>query len=93
LSGEVCLEEEVVGTYTPTGSRRSLNCRRILKQYRGMQSALWCLSVAGVAVGCHCLGAGRQYQPQPGWCLIPWPPHYPCVMEVEQGLGFTLGNK
>jgi hypothetical protein len=53
------------------------------KQYRSMQSTMWCLSVDGMVVVHHCCGGGSHHQPQPGCCLIPRLLHYPYVMEVE----------
>ena len=37
------------------------------------------------------LGGGSHLQPLLGWCLILLPPRHPCVMEVEQVLGFSGG--
>ena len=59
------------------------------KLLKSMWSAMWCLSVAGRLVAHQYLGGGSHLQPLPGCCLILLPPHHPCVMEVEQVLGFT----
>ena len=58
-----------------------------------MQSAMRCLSAAGrLAVVHHYLGGGSPLQPLPaGCCLVLLPPLHPCVMEVEQVLGFSGG--
>ena len=56
-----------------------------------MWSAMWCLSVAGRMVVHQYLGGGSHLQPLLGWCWILLPPRHPCVMEVEQVLGFSGG--
>ena len=56
-----------------------------------MWSAMWCLSVAGRLVVHQYLGGGSHLQTLLGWCLILLPPRHPCVMEVEQVLGFSGG--
>ena len=52
---------------------------------------MWCLSVAGRMVVHQYLGGESHLQPLLGWCLILLPPRHPCVMEVEQVLGFSGG--
>ena len=52
---------------------------------------MWCLSVVGRLVVHQYLGGGSHLQPLLGWCLILLPPRHPCVMEVEQVLGFSGG--
>ena len=85
-----CLAKE--GPLTGYQQDTSILCQiKETPVYYVMWSAMWCLLVAGRMVVHQYLGGGSHLQPLLGWCLILLPPRHPCVMEVEQVLGFSGG--
>ena len=76
----------------PWESQRLVRCRRRTKQAIDKHVERYVVpSVVGRLVVHQYLGGGSHLQPLLGWCLILLPPRHPCVMEVEQVLGFSGG--